>query len=78
MASLICRCVWLGELQTSLQILADVVFFCLFQALEFFLKAEEGKTQHTNRVSGECGEKPADLLLAAAQILRNTKTAPCP
>ena len=31
--------------------LVKVVFFCIFQALEFFLKAEEGKTQRTNKVT---------------------------
>lgn len=36
-------------------------FSCLFQALEFFLKAEEGKTLHTNQVTMAVTDKSAVL-----------------
>lgn len=50
-------------------------FSAPFQALEFFLKAEEGKTQHTHKVTETFTE--ILLLLAAAQILRSRPHCAC-
>uniref|UniRef100_A0A8C4HJA3 Regulator of microtubule dynamics protein 1 n=1 Tax=Dicentrarchus labrax TaxID=13489 RepID=A0A8C4HJA3_DICLA len=65
--------VWAWRITNILTHVNEVMLLCLLQALEFFLKAEEGKTQHANKVAGAA----ADLLLAAAQTLRQHCACKC-